>query len=144
MWIHCGSTEMALRGHERYVETLTRAQAGLFVTEQVQSAALIGLPRASIPCNRSEVHAAIAGVDLRLTKPAAEFARLLLGATMPVSMWGLWALHVMGAIALLPPKAKDLYAFPRWSVRGRLAQAAIGQLARSIDRRFGALALLYE
>jgi len=142
MWIHCTNTEMALRGHERYVGRLTQEGADLFVQEQVRSATLVGLPEACTPRKRMQICEAIAGVEPCLSKPAAEFVRLLLDARMPFAMRGLWALHVVGAIALLPSAARDLYSLPRWSVRGHVSQATIGLFVRLADRRFNALGLV--
>ncbi len=136
LWIHCVNTEMALRGQEMFGGGLSAADADRFVREQVEAALLVGLEEADVPDTRGELRAAIAAaVDPVLSPPAAEFARLLLTARMPPAMRPFWAMHVAGAIALLPPEARRLYDFPKWIPTGAGARLAIRTMLRTM--RFG-------
>jgi uncharacterized protein (DUF2236 family) len=138
LWIHCVSTEMALRGQETFGRPIPPKEADQFALEQVRAATLVGLEAAAVPRNRAAIRSYIDGVDIRLTPAAREFAALLFGARMPVTMRGFWALHVAGAVSLLPDKARALYAFPRWVPTGRVARFAIRAALRLMDRAYGA------
>ena len=137
LWIHCVSTEMALRGQETFVRTITSAEADQFVLEQVQAASLVGLDEDKVPKDRAGIQAFIRRTRLQLTPPAKEFVALLLGARMPITMRGFWALHIAGAVALLPPEARALYAFSRWIPTGAPARLAIRMLLRLMDLGYG-------
>jgi uncharacterized protein (DUF2236 family) len=138
LWIHCVNTEMAIRGQEVLGGGLTAEDCDRFVREQVQAALLVGLEEADVPATREAVRGAIAAaVDPVLSPPAAEFARLLLNARMPLAMRPFWAIHVAGALALLPPEARRLYDFPKWIPTGPLARLAIRAILRSMRLGYG-------
>lgn len=137
LWIHAVGTEFALLGHERLGPGLSARDADRFVAEQVRAAALVGLAERDVPSDRAGLRALIAGFELRLSPPAAEFARLLLSARMPATMRPFWAMHVAGAVALLPDEARKLYCFPRWLPRGRAARTAIRLALRMMDLGYG-------
>jgi uncharacterized protein (DUF2236 family) len=119
LWIHSVNTEISLRGHEMFVRPLSLEQADRYVVEQRSAGALVGLDEHRLPATRDALHAAISGYELRLSAPAAEFAALLLGSKMPWTMRPFWALHVLGAIRLLPAEARAAYGFsPRLLIGG--------------------------
>ena len=60
-----------------------------------------------------------------MTEPAADFANMLLRARMPPAMRPFWALHVIGAVALLPDDVRQAYRFPRWLPANRAAAAML-------------------
>jgi hypothetical protein len=76
---------------------------------------------------------------LRLSPPAEAFADLLLGARMPWTMRPFWAVHVAGALMILPPAVRELYDFPRWLPNGRPAQAAVRAVLKAMDVAYAAL-----
>jgi uncharacterized protein (DUF2236 family) len=134
LWVHSVHTEYALRGYETFVRALSAGDADRFVAEQVAAAALVGLDRAIVPATRTALRAHLAAIPgLGVTAPAADFARMMLGARMPPTMRPFWALHVAGAASLLPPDVCRAYRLPRWARRGRLGRALIGVALRSID-----------
>lgn len=115
LWIHCVSTDSLLVAHETYVGTLSASDADRFVAEQVGAAALIGLPAHLVPANVNDLRTYLANVDgLRVSPPAAEFFRLLVRATMPVTFRPFWALHLLGALVTLPASTSVLYGLPGW------------------------------
>jgi uncharacterized protein (DUF2236 family) len=138
LWIHCVNTETAIRGQETFGGGISKADADRFVREQVRAASLVGLHESAVPANRRDLREAIAAlVTPSLSPPAAEFARLLLNARMPLSMRPFWAIHVAGAVALIPPEARRLYDFPPWIPTGAAARAAIRMMLRAIDIGYG-------
>jgi uncharacterized protein (DUF2236 family) len=136
LWVHAVHTDCAMRGYEAFVRRLGEADADRFVAEQVVAAELVGLGRDIVPGTRAELEAYLDTVPgLGVTEPARHFARLLLNARMPPAMRPFWALHIVGAAALLPePVCRD-YGLPRSLPRGRaaraLAAAAIGTINHS-------------
>ncbi len=145
LWIHCVNTEMALRGQEVLGGGLSAEDADLFVREQVRAALLVGLEEANVPADREALRRAIAAaVEPRLSPPAAEFVRLLLSARMPLAMRPFWAIHVAGAVALLPAEARRLYDFPKWIPTGRVSRAAIRAFLRAIRLGYGLVPSIRE
>ena len=133
LWVHVVHTLFALRGYERFVRRLPDLEADRFVTEQVIAAELVGLDRRLVPKTRRELETHMSGVEgLGVTEPARRFAGMLMRARMPVTMRPFWALHILGAAALIPPEVCRAYGFPRWLPRGgvsrALASAAIGAI----------------
>ena len=126
LWIHAVHTEYSLRGYSALVSKLSDDDSDRFVAEQVKAAELVGLPADQVPRTRAELHDYIASVPgLRVTEPAADFARMLLRARMPLAMRPFWALHIAGAVALLPEDVRQAYQFPRWLPKGRAALAML-------------------
>jgi uncharacterized protein (DUF2236 family) len=136
LWVHSVNTEMALAGHEAFAGKLSAADGDRYVAEQVRAAKLVGLPEERVPANRAQLAAQLALVELRLSPPAREFADLLLKARMPWTMRGFWALHVLGALMILPPHVRALYGFPTWLPNGRAARAAVGLVLRLMDASY--------
>jgi uncharacterized protein (DUF2236 family) len=133
LWIHCVNTEMSLRGHETFAGRLSRQEADCYVAEQQVAGALVGLAEERLPATRDELVTVIRGYDLKLTAPAAEFASLLLRSEMPWTMRPFWALHVLGAIRLLPNEARAAYGFSPWLLINRAGVLAIRAALRAID-----------
>jgi uncharacterized protein (DUF2236 family) len=117
---------------------LSADDADRFVGEQVRAALLVGMEETNVPHSRDALRRAIAAsVEPALTAPAAEFARLLLGARMPLAMRPFWALHVAGAVALLPPEARRLYDVPKWIRTGPATRFAIRAMLRAMRLGYG-------
>ena len=126
LWIHAVHTEFSLRGYSALVRRLSDEDADRFVAEQVTAAGFVGLPPERVPRTRAQLSDYIASVSgLRMTEPAAAFASMLLRARMPLPMRPFWALHVIGAVALLPDDVRRSYRFPRWLPKGRAAMAML-------------------
>ena len=129
LWIHAIHTEYALRGYETFVRRLAAADADRFVAEQLTAAELVGLDRARVPATRAALLDHIAGVPgLAVTEPARSFAAMMLGARMPPTMRPFWALHVAGAVALLPDEVRRGYGLRRWPVPRLAIAVAIGAI----------------
>jgi uncharacterized protein (DUF2236 family) len=137
LWVHAVHTEYALRGYERFVRRLPPGEADRFVAEQVAAAALVGLDPATVPATRAGLNAWLDAVPgLEVTPPAAAFARMLLGARMPLAMRPFWALHVAAAVQLLPDRVRSGYDLPRWLPRGRIARAAMAAAIFAINQGY--------
>jgi uncharacterized protein (DUF2236 family) len=140
LWIHCVNTEMALTGQQAFGRPLTAAEQDRYVAEQVKAAALVGLEPAVVPASRAELDRCLAEArPLRLTEPAKTFADLLLKAEMPWTMRPFWALHVAGALIILPDRVRELYGFPAWLPKGPLARWAIRAILGTMDLAYAAL-----
>lgn len=124
LWVHSVHTDCALRGYEALVRRLPPEEADRFVAEQREAAALVGLDRAVVPASRAELRAWLDSVPgLGVTEPAAEFARMMMDARMPVTMRPFWALHVAAAAMLVPEEVCRAYRLPRRLPRGPVARA---------------------
>ena len=133
LWVHAVHTEYALLGYEKFVRRLTPEEADRFVAEQLAAAELVGLDRAAVPATREQLRSWLASVSgLTVTPPAAEFARMLIKARMPLTMRPFWALHVAGAASLLPAEVCRQYDLPRRLPRGRAAQLMVAAAFWSI------------
>ena len=55
---------------------------------------------------------------------------------MPWTMRGFWALHVAGALMILPAEVRSLYGFPSRLPRGPLASAAVRLVLRLMDASY--------
>ena len=101
---------------------------------------MVGLDAASVPASRAELRLRLAeDRPLRLSPAAKLFAELLLHARMPWTMRPFWALHVVGAVMILPPEVLELYGFPPWLPKGRPARAAIRWVLKAMDVAYAAL-----
>ena len=131
LWVHAVHTEYALRGYERFVRRLPQDEADRFVAEQAAAAQLVGLDRALVPTTRAALADHIASVPgLAVTEPARTFARMMIRARMPPAMRPFWAVHVAGAVALLPDDVRRDYGLRRWPVPRLAVAAAIGAINR--------------
>lgn len=136
LWVHAVHTEYAVRGYERFAGRLTCRDADRFVAEQVAAARLVGLEGA-VPETREALRSWIDAVPgLHVSPPAAQFARMLVEAQMPLTMRPFWALHLAGAAMLLPDQVRRDYRLPAWLPRGRLAAGAVAAAIRTIDRSY--------
>jgi hypothetical protein len=61
---------------------------------------------------------------------------MLLRARMPVSIRPFWALHVIGALALLPAEVHRAYRLPPRLPRGRATQRLVALALGAIDLGF--------
>jgi uncharacterized protein (DUF2236 family) len=134
LWIHSVHTEYALLGYERFVSRLGAETADRFVREQAVAAELVGLERAGIPTSRAELRAHVAAFACTApTAPALRFARMLIGARMPLTMRPFWLLHLAGAALLLPDEVRRAYRLPRWLPSGRAASALVAAALTAIN-----------
>lgn len=129
LWVHAIHTEYALRGYERFVHRLAAAEADRFVAEQVAAAELVGLDAARVPKTRAELAGWLDRVPgLEVTGPARAVARMMMSARMPPTMRPFWALHVAGAVALLPDEVRRGYGLRRWPIPRAAVAAAIAAI----------------
>ncbi|HEX2294176.1 MAG TPA: oxygenase MpaB family protein [Actinomycetota bacterium] len=135
LWVHSVGVEYSLRAYETYAHRLPHADADRFVAEMRASGALVGLEHGSMPETVAELRSYLESMraEMQMTEPAYAFFRAFLKARMPLSMRGLWALHVVGMAALLPPDVRRAYDLPRWIPTGRAAQTAVRLLLRGMN-----------
>ncbi|HEV2757208.1 MAG TPA: oxygenase MpaB family protein [Actinomycetota bacterium] len=133
LWIHAVGIDYSLRAHEAYAHRLSPEDADRFVREMKVSARLVGLDEALAPDSVSELRSYLASVATQMTEPAYSFFRAFLRARMPVTMRGLWALHVVGMLALLPHEVRRMYDAPRWIPAGPLTRLAVRLVLRAMN-----------
>jgi uncharacterized protein (DUF2236 family) len=139
LWIHCVNTRMALDGQQAFGRPLAPADQDRYVAEQVRAAALVGLAGPRVPASRAQLDRCLAEDRPLTLSPAAKlFAELLLGARMPWTMRPFWALHVTGALMILPREVHALYGFPDRLPKGPLARRAIRGVLRAMDVAYAA------
>ena len=139
LWIHCVNTRMALSGQNAFGRPLTATDEDRYVAEQVKAAALVGLTGPRVPATRAELDRRLGEVrPLTLSPAAKQFADLLLRARMPWTMRPFWALHVAGALMILPREVHALYGFPERLPRGPLARRAIRAILKAMDLAYAA------
>jgi uncharacterized protein (DUF2236 family) len=140
LWIHCVNTRMALAGHQAFGRPLTPADQDRYVAEQVKAADLVGLAGSRVPASVAQLDRCLAeDRPLTLSPAAKQFADLLLRAGMPWTMRPFWALHVAGALMILPREVHALYGFPGWLPGGPLARRAIRGVLKAMDLAYSAL-----
>jgi uncharacterized protein (DUF2236 family) len=140
MWIHCAGVYSTLLAYETYAKSLG-AEADRYVDEMRVSGELVGLDRADAPSSRDELESYMRDVrpELQLTKPAAEVLHTFLHVGMPVTVRPFWGLHIVGALAILPDWAREMYDIPTRLPKGPATKAAIGLSLSSMYVGMGAL-----
>lgn len=135
LWVHAVGVEYSLRAYETYAHRLSRADADRFVREMKTSGALVDLEDGCMPETVAELRRYLEDMrsEVRMTEPAHAFFRAFLRAKMPLSMRGLWALHVAGMLALLPGDVRHLYGAPRWIPSGPVTRAGVRLLLRAMN-----------
>ncbi|HEX2057735.1 MAG TPA: oxygenase MpaB family protein [Actinomycetota bacterium] len=135
LWVHAVGVEYSLRAYEAYAHRLSPGDADRFVREMKTSGALVGLRDEMMPSSVAELRRYLGGMgaEIRMTEPANAFFDAFLKARMPVSMRGLWALHLVGMLALLPRDVRRLYGAPRWIPAGPATRAAVRLLLRTMN-----------
>jgi uncharacterized protein (DUF2236 family) len=135
LWVHAVGVEYALRAYETYAHRLSPADADRFVREMKVSGRLVGLDEELAPDTVAELRSYLEGMraEMQVSPPAAAFFRAFLRARMPVTMRGLWLLHLVGMLALLPRDVRRMYGAPRWIPAGPITRAAIRALLRLMN-----------
>ena len=135
LWVHVVEVEYSLRAYEAYAHRLDPADADRFVREMKTSGALVGLEEGAMPETVGELRRCLDDMSahVRMTDPAHAFFRAFLKARMPVSMRGLWALHLVGMLALLPRDVRRLYGAPRWIPSGAVTKGVVRLLLRAMN-----------
>lgn len=127
LWVHAVGVDYALRAYETYAHRLSAADADRFVNEMKVSGRLVALDEETAPGSVAELRDYLDGMraEIQVSPPAAAFFRAFLRARMPFSMRGLWALHLVGMLALLPRDVRRMYGAPRWIPAGPLTRLTI-------------------
>lgn len=135
LWVHAVGVEYSLRAYEAYAHRLSPADGDRFVREMKTSGDLVGLEDAKMPSTRAELLRYLDAMrsETRTSDPAYAFFHAFLKAKMPVSMRGLWALHLVGMLGLLPEDVRREYDAPRWIPTGRGARLAVRVALRAIN-----------
>lgn len=135
LWVHCVGIECALRAYEAFAHKLSPGDADRFVQEMKASGRLVDLDEELAPSGVDELRAYLDSMrpEMQLTEPAAGFFRAFLRAKMPITMRGLWFLHLVGMVSLLPADVRRMYGVPRWIPTGRVTRFAIRVLLRLMN-----------
>jgi uncharacterized protein (DUF2236 family) len=146
LWVHAVGVEYSLRAYEAYAHRLSPADADRFVDEMRVSGALVGLDEELAPRSVHELRTYLDGMkdQMQVTEPARAFFNAFLRARMPVGMRGLWLVHLVGMLALLPPEVRKLYGAPRWVPGGRLTRLAIRAFLRAMNVAYPAFRPIRE
>lgn len=120
LWVHCTEVESFLTTYRRSGGRISRAEADRYYTEQLRSAALVGLDPAEVPATAEGIAAYFSQVrpQLRLTPAARTAARFVLLPPMARRVELLtparpaWAALGATAFSLLPRWARRLYRMP--------------------------------
>lgn len=135
LWVHAVGVDYALRAYQTFARRLGPEDADRFVREMKVSGRLVGLDEDLAPSTVAELRAYLDGMrsEVRMTEPAAAFFRAFVRAKMPVSMRGLWLLHLAGMLALLPRDVRKMYGAPRWIPAGPVTRLTIRALLRVMN-----------
>jgi uncharacterized protein (DUF2236 family) len=139
-WVHCTEVESFLDTYRRSGGMLAPGDADRYVAEMRESARLVGLDPASVPCDQAGLGEYFANVrpDLRVTAVARRGA--LWGFVPPMPLWVQvatparvsWAALVAIAAGLLPRWARRLYGLPGWPTTDLTAQIGAQVVRRSL------------
>jgi uncharacterized protein (DUF2236 family) len=142
LWVHCCEVDSLLSAARRGGLPLTDGEADRYVSEQVTSAGLIGIPDTDVPHSVAGLAAYFAAMrpSLAVTAAARDAYRLILLPPMPTwvryltpaqSAWGgLAAL----AVALLPQWARRMYSLPGLGLTDAAATPALKALRQTMLR----------
>ncbi|MET3808738.1 uncharacterized protein (DUF2236 family) [Nakamurella sp. UYEF19] len=118
--MHCCEVESLISTAVRGGLDLTEVEADLYVSEQIRSAELVGLPASVVPATRAELSEYFEQVrpELKLTESARRGARAV--ATPPMPGWvrlltparPAWGGLAALSMGLLPTWARRLYRLP--------------------------------
>jgi uncharacterized protein (DUF2236 family) len=142
LWVHCCEVDSLLSVARRGGLPLTDDDADRYVAEQVTSATLIGIPAQDVP---DSVAALAAYFDtmrptLAVTPAARAAYRLIVLPPMPTWVRYLtpaqpaWGGLAGLAVALLPPWARRLFAWPGLGVTDRAATLALKAFRQAMLR----------
>jgi uncharacterized protein (DUF2236 family) len=141
VWVHCVEAHSFLAAYRAYVRPLARADQDRYLAEQVDAAALLGVPRARVPDSVAAYRDYFASVrgELR-TSPDAEAAiafvrRPTLPDLPPAQRVVLHpAFRAMGdaATALVPGSLRDLAGLPGRGPRDLPSRLAVGAAANAL------------
>lgn len=113
LWVHAVEVDSFLAAYRAYAGPVSDADADRYVGEMVRAAELVGLPAESVPADVASLRAYLDSFrGLALTPAAREGMRLVLAPPMPAAMRPLWAIPAVAAVAILPPRVRDLYGLP--------------------------------
>ena len=143
-WVHVSEVESFLTTAVRAGLRLTPAEIDGYYTEQLRSAALVGLDPATVPATAAEIEAYYLDIrpQLALTRESADAAVFLTAPPLPYRL-GLTPVRlaytgVAGlAIGLLPPWARRMYGLPglpTTDLTARLSARALRGLLALIPR----------
>ncbi|NUS17568.1 MAG: DUF2236 domain-containing protein, partial [Streptomyces sp.] len=115
LWVHCAEIDSYLHLARRSGYPLTGAQADAYVSEQRESARLVGLDPAAAPADTAGLAGYFDAVRPRLaaTPEAYDVVRFLAAPPVPRPLLplrlGVWRAVAGTAYAALPPWAHELY-----------------------------------
>lgn len=133
LWVHCVGVDYSIRAYDAYAHRLDDPDKDRFIREMKASARLVGLDEERTPSSTAELRDYLATIPVELSPPAAAFFKAFLKARMPVTMRGVWLVHLVGMVALLPREARQLYEVPRWIPTGRFTRQLIRLLLRVMN-----------
>jgi uncharacterized protein (DUF2236 family) len=140
LWVHNCEVDSLLTVARRGGLPLTEDEADRYVTEQVTSAALIGVPEGDVPTSTAELAQYFERVrpQLAVTQAAREASRLILLPPMPAWVRYLtpaqpaWGGLAGLAVALLPRWARRMYSLPGLGLTDAAGTAAVRAFRASL------------
>lgn len=113
LWVHAVEVDSFLAAYRAYAGPVSDADADRYVAEMVRAAELVGLPAASVPDTVASLRSYLDSFrGVALTPAARQGMRFVLSPPMPLAYRPLWTIPAVAAVAILPPKARDLYGLP--------------------------------
>lgn len=137
LWVHNVEVHSFLAGYRAYAGRISTAEADRYVAEMVRHAELVGLQADDVPHTYAEVDNYLTGYKgLALTSPAREGISYVLSPPMPLLLRPLWAIPAVAAVAILPPRVRDLYGIPWLEPATPLVRTSTLALLRSFKALF--------
>lgn len=139
LWVHNAGVDSEIATWNTFHRPLERLDAERFLTEQVSSAELLGIPPDVVPTTLGDLADYMACAPTQMTPAAKAFGQSLLDMTMPLTVRGLWFQHLSATVATLPEDLRRDYGFPRWLPSGHVSRATHRLGFRATHLAFAAL-----
>lgn len=139
LWVHAAEVDSFLTAYRVYGGRLSDEDADRYVAEMVRVASLVGLPEADVPASVQELRAYFeTRKGLCVTEASREALRLVLAPPLPLALRPAYAVLAAAAVAILPPKARELYGLwwpaPAGLLIGPAVRVLIGALDLTVPR----------
>ena len=133
LWIHVVEVDSFLTAYRRYGGRLSEEDADLYVKEMIRAAELVGLHDEDVPHTLAEVEDYMSNVKSLCVTPAArEGLKLVLNPPVPLAGRLVWVIPATAAVAILPPKVRDLYGLPWFEPAEPVVRLATYSLCKAL------------
>lgn len=133
LWVHATLIDTALRVYDRYVTSLTDADAQRYYAESAQIAFRLGVPEALMPASLVELRGWMAGLitsgEVAVSPTARALARSVLYPTRFPPRFAWDAAHLV-SMSVLPPAVRAQYGIPWSAARERAMRRVAGGIRR--------------